>query len=525
MSFNMKPARVVISLLVLSAFIYVFIDSWTTFSLLMSSCFLGFQFVPSVLKTVVTHSLKAAGFILIILMTLSAGRLYCSFLCPLGTIQDVFIYCKRKLFRKQKSLILFISPFTKLRYSIFLIVLLSLGWGGASLLLWLDPYSISGRMITQLVKPVITLSFNKTIDGLQSLNYYGILPVDWVFRPNTAFWFTLAWLLLVIILSFRKGRLYCNTICPVGTLLGLISWISLYKIKINRESCTLCGDCLKVCKAGCIDIKKAKVDFSRCVGCQNCTAACTESAITYRLPARSLRKETPAFDQGRRNWLGSNLSNFIFLPSSFLLGCSAIPVTGLKASELPRRKAISPPGSLGRFHFTTHCTACHLCVSQCPTQVLQPSNFEYSIEGMFQPHMDFRVKYCSYECNICTLICPTGAIRPLTIAEKKRVQPGKARFIKHLCIVITKGTLCGACSEHCPTKACDMVPYKGNLSIPKMNPDICVGCGACEHACPTQPKSIVVDENVIHLIAEKPKQQALKAISDKEEESNEEFPF
>jgi ferredoxin len=167
------------------------------------------------------------------------------------------------------------------------------------------------------------------------------------------------------------------------------------------------------------------------------------------------------------------------------------------------------------------CTACHLCVSACPTQVLQPTYFLYGLTGFLQPRMDFITSFCNFECILCGEVCPTGAILPLIKEEKKLVQLGKSNFVKENCIVNTKNTACGACSEHCPTKAVNMVPFKDKLTIPEVNNKICVGCGACEYACPTDPKSIYVEGNPVHLVAEKPKEVKIEEKIDYKEE----FPF
>jgi ferredoxin len=186
-----------------------------------------------------------------------------------------------------------------------------------------------------------------------------------------------------------------------------------------------------------------------------------------------------------------------------------------------REHPVTPPGSLDRARFNSLCTACHLCVSACPTQVLQPTWIHYGLSGFLQPRMDYITGFCNFECILCGQVCPTGAILELPLEEKKQVQMGKAKFVKENCIVYTRSTACGACSEHCPTKAVAMVPYKDKLTIPEVTDKICIGCGACEYACPTDPKSIYVDGNPLHLVAEKPKEEKLEEKIDYKEE----FPF
>ncbi len=195
-----------------------------------------------------------------------------------------------------------------------------------------------------------------------------------------------------------------------------------------------------------------------------------------------------------------------------------------KESTLPIIKKLysSPPGSKSVDHFYSNCTACHLCVAACPTHVLQPSFLEHGVFNILQPYLDNSAAYCTFECVRCTEVCPTGALLPVTIEKKKTLQIGKTNFVKENCIVETEGTACGACSEHCPTKAVIMIPYKNNLKIPEVRNDYCVGCGACEYACPTQPyKAIYVEGNPVHQIAkEAPEERFEQEVNYKEE-----FPF
>ena len=162
-------------------------------------------------------------------------------------------------------------------------------------------------------------------------------------------------------------------------------------------------------------------------------------------------------------------------------------------------KPIVPPGSDSIKHFTENCTACHLCVSQCPTKVLKPSLLEYGIAGIMQPRLDYNVSYCDYNCNKCSKICPTKAIKPVSLNEKQNISIGLASIDENICIPYAKGTACAACDEMCPTGATRMIKYKNGLPAPKVEKDICIGCGACENACPVVPKkAITVSSRAYH---------------------------
>lgn len=387
----LKPVRVIFSLLIFFLFLYVYLDIWTGFSVVIGRYFLDFQFIPSISTTWVSHSLLLGGFIIILISTFLFGRLYCYFLCPLGVIQDIIIYLRLKFVPRRKKKYKILKGHRILRYTVLILVVFTLLGGSMGLLIWLDPYSVSGRMISHLIRPAFYSLFNTSVEGLNKLDYYAILPVDWTFRAHWAFWTIASWTILILILSVRSGRLYCNTLCPVGTLLGLVSRLSLFKIRIDKTSCTFCGKCVPVCKAGCIDLIREKLDFSRCVGCQNCINVCDQNAVQYCLPrGKSFIGEAPV-NTDRRNGLGILAGTLFLLPAAIKKSWAALNIVN-ETPELPKRVSITPPGSLGRAHFLRHCTACHLCVNHCPTQVLQPSGIEISIDSMFQPVMDFTVK-------------------------------------------------------------------------------------------------------------------------------------
>lgn len=396
-------------------------------------------------------------------------------------------------------------------------------FGGIFLVYLLDPYSNFGRIFSDLFRPVVISINNGLVKVFESFDIYALYPVDYHFFDIRTAWFPLAILGLVTGFSIFRGRLYCNTICPVGTLLGLLSKASLYKIRIDSALCTRCGQCAVVCKSECINVKEMSVDHSRCVDCFNCVQVCEFDSIHY-LPQKSNYVATSS---------GTDSTKRDFITKSIVYGIGLLGISKYVRAEEPYEKSredlvpinknhpVSPPGSISIKHFKDKCTACHLCVSACPTNVLQPSFLEYGFTGMMQPHMDFHTNYCNYDCTICSEVCPTGAILPLTMEGKKKTQIGRVHFIIENCVVYTDNTACGSCSEHCPTQAVRMIPYKDDLTIPETHPDICVGCGACEYACPVRPvRAIYVDGNFSHQIAQEPEFDELE-----KDLPEEEFPF
>lgn len=174
---------------------------------------------------------------------------------------------------------------------------------------------------------------------------------------------------------------------------------------------------------------------------------------------------------------------------------------------------IVPPGAISLERFKDVCTGCQICVTQCPSHVLRPTGLEYGIDYMLKPRIAYIDSYCNYECTVCSEVCPTHAIKPLTKEEKATTQVGIATFFINRCIVKTEGTDCGACSEHCPTQAVHMVPYESTLTIPQVNPDLCIGCGGCESICPVRPmRAIIIKANEVHKFVEKPKEEEVKKV-------------
>ena len=168
----------------------------------------------------------------------------------------------------------------------------------------------------------------------------------------------------------------------------------------------------------------------------------------------------------------------------------------IEDKKIPERSTpIVPPGSLGIRHLTQHCTACQLCVSVCPNQVLRPST---DLMKLMQPEMSYERGYCRPECTKCSEVCPAGAIRPISLADKSSTQIGHAVWIKKNCVPLTDGVECGNCARHCPSGAITMVLSDAeddkSPKIPVVNVERCIGCGACENLCPARPFSAIYVE-------------------------------
>jgi len=513
----LKKVRVIISLIFVLSITILFVDLSFSIQSLFADYPLYLQFIPSLLNYISLGTITGMGFVFILIITLLFGRVYCSTICPLGILQDVIMYIRQKIKRKYYS---FSKPFTKTRYFFLVFAVLIYLFGSSLALNLLDPYSNFGRIVANIFRP-ISIGINNTISILlESMNIYLVYPLEFKGINPFSLLFAFSILTLVVWFSYKYGRLYCNTVCPVGTFLGLISKVSIFRISIIESNCIECGDCETVCKSNCIISEAKYIDFSQCVGCFNCFDICPSIGISYGPRYTFTKSSSP--NENKRNFL-KNIGIFLIGSNALLKAQQKIEVYKNNTVPVIRNSPVSPPGSLSIENFTNNCTACHLCVSSCPTQVLQPSFLEYGFLGIMQPRMDYITSYCNYECTICTEVCPSSAILSKSSDSKKLIQIGKTIFIKDNCVVYTQKTDCGACAEHCPTKAVRMeLDIEVNKKAPIINDKFCVGCGACEFACPTKPyKAIYVEGNPIHQTAQKPKEEKLEETINYKEE----FPF
>jgi len=207
------------------------------------------------------------------------------------------------------------------------------------------------------------------------------------------------------------------------------------------------------------------------------------------------KKTNEETNESRRRFIGAGIATAALAPQ-YMKAQVDSKLTG--RTNYKKQHPITPPGSKGQEHLASHCTSCHLCVSKCPAHIIKPAFMEYGFGGIMQPTISFEKGFCNYDCTICGDVCPNEAIHPLTVEEKHRTQIGYVVFVKEDCIVYMDETSCGACSEHCPTQALSMVPYKDGLTIPKVDTDICVGCGGCEYVCPTTPRAVHIEGNPVH---------------------------
>lgn len=489
----LKNLRVSVSIVLFALITFYFLD----ISAILPDQFhvlAHIQLVPAILSG--SFIILAA----LIILTLLFGRVYCSSICPMGIYQDIVSwFSKRKIFSKKKKRYKYSKAKNILRWSVLGVTIITFFLNLPLLLGLIDPYSAYGRMIANVFKPVYMAGNNVLESIFTSFGNYTFYKVEIVILSLFAFIAGIVTFLAIGFLAWKYGRTYCNTICPVGTVLGFLSKFSLFKVRIDENQCNRCGSCAGKCKASCIDSKNHSVDYSRCVACFNCLDSCSRNALKFSPSIKNKKQEgSEATDMGKRQFLMATLTTAVTVPTVYAQEKAA----QLSGTKVPTRQTpISPPGSQSAKHLLDHCTSCHLCVSRCPSNVIKPAFMEYGLGGIMQPMMNYEKGFCNYNCTVCADICPNGALLPLTEDEKHMLQIGRVTFTQDICVVHTEETNCGACAEHCPTQAVTMIPYEGHegLTIPHTNPDICVGCGGCEYICPVRPhRAIFVEGNKEH---------------------------
>ncbi len=463
------------------------------------------QFLPAVLA--VNFGVVAA----LVLLTLVFGRIYCSVICPLGIMQDIFSWIRGKFRKKDRFRFSYTPARNWLRYVLLVLFIIGLALGAHSIVLLIAPYSAYGRIAANLFAPIYQWGNNLLAWIAERADSYAFYSVDVWIRSASTFVVAVVTLVVIGVLAWRNGRTWCNTVCPVGSILGVFSRYSMFAPVIDTEKCRDCGLCGKRCKASCINTKEHKIDYSRCVACMDCIDTCKDGAVKYRFrwikdfsgaagkDKTSVQEEKA--DQGRRAFLVSG----VIAGTAVAAKAQDMKVDGglaaiSRADKPERQTPLVPAGSLSLKNFSDHCVACQLCVSACPNHVLRPST---DLHTLMQPEMSYERGYCRPECTTCSDLCPAGAISPVSVEEKSSIQIGHAVIDLDLCVVNTYEVKCGNCARHCPAGAIRMVrkdpENKDSLMIPTVNEERCIGCGACENLCPARPLTAIhVEGHEVH---------------------------
>ena len=455
-------------------------------------------------------ALNTIVIVLLAVLTLVFGRIYCSVICPLGILQDGFGWLGKK---SRKNRYTNSKEVKWLRYPLLAVFIVALVIGGTFIVPLLAPYSAFGRIVTMLLQPLWQTANNILASFAESMDSYAFYSVDVWMKSLPVLVVAAATVVLLLVLAWRGGRTYCNTVCPVGTVLSFLARFSWFKIRFDADKCRNCSLCTKNCKASCIDFKNHAVDYSRCVVCGDCIESCKFGALAYKAAPHPAPKSDQAKQaSGEKSEATGHADSS---RRSFLLA-TAMATTAVLAQEkkkvdggyadladkvAPERQTpLTPPGSLSARNMAQRCTGCQLCVSECPNGVLRPST---SLANLMQPVMSYERGFCRPECNRCGEVCPAGAIQKVDHDQKTSIQIGHAVWIKKNCVNITDGVDCDNCSRHCPAGAIEMVMLdeddEESPMVPAINESACIGCGACEYVCPARPFSAIhVEGHEVH---------------------------
>ena len=482
----LRKIRIVLACIFFAAVTLLFLDFTGVLHL-----YLGWLAKVQLLPAVLALNVGVVAALLVV--TLLVGRVYCSVICPLGVMQDCFSWLGGKAKRNRFH---YAKGHTVLRIICLALFVLLMVFDLNGIAILVAPYSAYGRIASNLFQPVYMWLNNLCAYFAERAGSYAFYSVDVWVKSGVVLAIAAVTFVVIGFLSFKWGRLWCNTICPVGTVLGFFARFAIFKPVINTDKCNGCTRCARNCKAMCINPETHTIDYSRCVGCMDCLTNCKQDAITLSRCKGSETKDDTV-DASRRKFVVTTAA----VATAMAVEAQEKKVDGglavLVDKQLPERQVpLKPFGSKSVKHFSSHCTGCQLCVSNCPEQVLRPSS---SMTTLMQPEMAYDKGFCRPDCTRCSEVCPAGAIIKIDEAEKSAISIGHAVTVQHNCL-LQQGVECNACSRHCPAAAISIVSdMSTGHKVVTVNEQRCIGCGACEYYCPVRPFSaIYVEGREVH---------------------------
>ncbi len=425
---------------------------------------------------------RALWALLTIGVTLLIGRFFCGYICPMGVsidLLDLFFFRKKK----RENPLRFESTLRKTKYFLF-IFFISAAVVGLSLAFLFDPMAFLTRFYTFFIYPVVTTLINLFLDLLRPLfHQLGWISFSHLHFPQPVFYMTAITLLLfggIILLNRWVPRFWCRYLCPLGALLSLISPLGLLKRRVSEE-CNRCMRCRKACPMGAIGENPIETSRAECIQCGTCSKVCPKEAVSFPI-SFSIGGEYSKVELSRRGFFyslsGGLIAGFLALQTPFRL-------------RRGKLQLIRPPGAIPEDEFLRTCIRCGECMKSCLTNTLQPSLWESGLSGLWTPKMDLRLAPCDQNCNVCGKVCPTQAIRSLSLEEKNHAKVGTAILRKELCLVWAQNKICLICDEICPYNAIVFRPVEG-YRRPVVIASKCNGCGYCEQRCPVSGESAIV---------------------------------
>jgi MauM/NapG family ferredoxin protein len=365
-----------------------------------------------------------------------------------------------------------------------LIIFISAALTGLSLAFLMDPMSLLTRFYTFFIYSLVIALINPILDLLRPLSQaLGWISLSHLHYPQPVYYMSFITLLIfggIIALNLLAPRFWCRYLCPLGALLSLISPLGLFKRRVNQD-CNECLKCQKACPMGAVAENPRETCLPECIQCRTCAKVCPQEAVNF--PASfSLGGEYSRVDLSRRGFIYSLAGG---LGIGFL--ATQTPFTLLQS----KHQLIRPPGAIPETEFLRTCIRCGECMKSCLTNTLQPCLWESGLSGLWTPKMEPRLAACEQTCNVCGKVCPTQAIRSLSLEEKTHAKIGTAVLRKEMCLVWAQDKLCLICAEICPYHAIVFRPVEG-YRRPVVIPSKCNGCGYCEQRCPIRGESAIV---------------------------------
>jgi polyferredoxin len=444
-------------------------------------------------------TLDALLALIVVIPTLFLGRVFCGWVCPLGTVLDlgdkVFYRTKRPKnpveYRRLKYYILAGLAVTAL-FSMQAIYML-------------DPLCLLTRTIDLAFIAPVQFFLRSTQDLLNTLSGSSFGPLasvslwlsskmgGWSFIAGDQMFYRQSFLFLAIFvgivgLNSISRRFWCRNLCPLGALLGLFSRLPVLK-RVVADDCIECGKCIRDCKMRAIPSDPHVTRSSECIECFDCVPICPKKAESFRARPKPESRPEAGLDLSRRRVLQGAGIGLAFAALTRVDPAAKYARNAVNI-KLSSPGLIRPPGAVAEHEFVNLCVRCGACMKACPSSGLQPALHEAGIEGFWTPILVPNIGPCVQECNACGRVCPTKAIRSVTVAEKSHIIIGTASIEHDHCLAWYGRRECLVCNEHCSYQAVDLRVVEG-VNRPFVNEDKCTGCGACENACPIQPVAAI----------------------------------